>query len=340
MKLALSVALLSGLASASASSVIQGDAARKLMAKSVLRRKLEEEEADEEAEEEEYAWMQNYQVKFVGCTNDMFQNQENGEYESGSVVYRLCAASDECDVESRMGCSEAYGDYVVGINTYTQAIGERMEEAANNGRRLSKKVKVNGKGMSMRRLEEEEFNLQEFAECGRIEVEDDEDENDADEDAEEEEEVEYFVGPACAEDGSDVVLSMYSDEDCLYSSEVTFYELAGMELPYSSGGIASSYCDSCVEQDDDGNVGTSEFCMGLKEASGGCDEYDQSQCDLVEQLQSAIKAESKSGGGMAIFLWILFALALVGGGWWFFKVYKAKKAASGVDTTPISGAMS
>lgn len=328
MKLALSAALLAGVASASAHSVIRGDAARALMKKSTLRRKLEDEEndAEEEEEEEEYAWMQDYKVKFVGCVaGEKFQNQENGEYEGSSVIYRLCASDGECDDESNFGCEEAYGDYVVGINTYTEAFAETLRED-DRRRKLS----------SARRLEEEEFDLNEFAQCGRIEVEDDEDENDNED--EDEEEVEYFVGPACSDDGKDIILSMYSDEDCLYDSDVDFYELAGQNLPYYDGGIASSYCQSCVgEVNDDGEYETSEFCMKMQEASAGCDEYDQSMCETIDELTADLRAEEKKGGGWKVF-WIIVAILLLGGvGWYLYKKQLARKAAAGVDTTPIGG---
>jgi len=333
MKLFLPAALLASAASASAGSVIRGDAARKLMAQSVrvnkkLDRRLEDEDAEEEEAEDDYEWMANYKVKFVQCNAGYgFANAENGEYEQASIIYRLCASDGECDDESAFGCEEAYGDYIVGINTYVQAYAEALEQQQNQ-RKLA---------TSKRRLGDE-FELQEFAECGRIDIEDDENDN-GDEDAED---VEYYVGPACSEDGSDIVLSLFADEDCAYSAGVDFYDLAGQNLPYYDGGIASPYCSACGAYNNNNEFEVSEFCMRLGEASSGCDENDQSQCESIEELTAELRAdESKSNAGKII-LWIIVALVIVGIGFFLFKKQQQKKAASGVDNTPLgtSAAMS
>jgi hypothetical protein len=166
----------------SASHKVSGAAARKLIRAS---RKLEDDNNNNNnnnnEEEDEYSFLMNYRMKFVQCVPDYQVYGEDGEPESSSVIYRLCPTDVES--ESAFGCTdeEAYGDYVVGINSYTQAIAENMQqEAENNGNNNNN----NG----------EEFNLEEYAECSEADMNmEDEDEGrrlDGNQQG-------YYIGPKC-----------------------------------------------------------------------------------------------------------------------------------------------
>jgi hypothetical protein len=186
MKLATSLVLASaGLAAAkkpvaakkavdlTASHKVSGHSARKLIRAS---RKLEENQADEE--EDEYYFLSQYRMKFVQCVAG---EQVPGEdaYESSAVIYRLCPLTD-VESTSAFGCTddEAYGDYVVGINTFTAAIAQNMawerEQAGYE--------------------DDGEFDLEDYAECREADL--NMDENDEGRKLEEQE-YQYFIGPKC-----------------------------------------------------------------------------------------------------------------------------------------------
>ena len=190
MKLATSLVLAStGLAAAkkpatakkavdlTASQEIAGRHARKLVRAS---RKLEDAEQNNEdqAEEDEFYFLTNYRMKFVQCVAD-YKVQGDEGYESSAVIYRLCP--NDVESQSAFGCTdeESYGDYVVGINTYTEAIAENMrEEAEANGQQ-----------------NDDEFDLGEYAQCAAADMEMGDDEGGRKRKLEQWNQ--YFIGPKC-----------------------------------------------------------------------------------------------------------------------------------------------
>ena len=187
MKLATSLVLAStGLAAAkkpaaakkavdlTASQKIAGRNARKLVRAS---RKLEDAEQEDQAEEDEFYFLTNYRMKFVQCVAD-YKVQGDEGYESSAVIYRLCP--NDVESQSAFGCTddESYGDYVVGINTYTEAIAENMrEEAEANGQQ-----------------DDDEFDLGEYSQCVEADMEMGDDEGRK----RKLEQVDfYYIGPKC-----------------------------------------------------------------------------------------------------------------------------------------------
>ena len=179
MKIAASLVLASaGAASAAkkavdltASRKVSGSSARKLIRAS---RKLEENDQDQQ-EEDEFYFLTNYRMKFVQCLAGE-QVQGDDGYESSAVIFRLCASGAEST--SAFGCTDAesYGDYVVGINTYTQAIAENMrEEAEANGQE-----------------DDGDFDLGDYAQCAEADMDMDNGRK-----LDEEEWNQYFIGPKC-----------------------------------------------------------------------------------------------------------------------------------------------
>jgi len=261
-----------------------------------------EENGDDAEEEDEYQFLMNYKLKFMSCkAGETVVNPENGEYEYSAVVFRLCHDSgDGCDDEK--ACSSGYGDYVVGLNTF---VNSYMEDQKDNNNY------------------DDNFQVDEYAECREYENDNDDDGNG----------VAYYIGPACTEDGDDIKLDFFYDEGCTTNPEdVTFTDVSnGWELPYSEGGLVSTYCQSCQEyNEDDAAYEIKEMCQELfEEAAGKCEtemEYyhyygkQEGACDYIAEL---LPAMGGSGGAASWF----FGIAVIGGLASYVYWWKQKKAA-------------
>ena len=186
MKIAASLVLASaGAASAAkkavdltASHKVSGSSARKLIRAS---RKLEENQQDEQ-EEDEFYFLTNYRMKFVQCLAGE-KVQGDDAYESSAVIWRLCDVNSQDLTNSAFGCADedSYGDYVVGINTFTQAIAQNMawerEQAGYE--------------------DDGDFDLEQYSQCAEADLE--MDENDNGRKLEENQNDQYFIGPKCVD---------------------------------------------------------------------------------------------------------------------------------------------
>lgn len=278
-------------------------------------------------EEEEYEFLGDYAIKFLSCKAGEKWVNADGDQESGSIVYRLCPNNGDCDTD----CQDGYGDYVVGMNTFVQEYQESIKEEDRR-----------------RRLEdaddEDEFEVDRYTECGELEIEEQEEEEEEEEEEGEDEDedrkkrrrrlddaVQYYIGPNCTDDGLDVKFQLYTNEYCTkQSSDVSYYDLTGESLPYSSGGLVdSSSCTECYGKDDNGDYELSDFCVNNYEDAYKCETLmqsysangkDESYCDNISALMY-VEPEKK---GSKAFLWFL-ALVAIGG--FAFLVTKKKKAA-------------
>jgi hypothetical protein len=306
MKLATASLLLLSALSASATSIRSGNAARSLLS---VARKLEDQNAaeEEQQQEDEYQFLSKYSLKLIGCsTGEKYKNPENGEYESSSVIFRLCPAA-ECDSDVSYGCKSGYGDYVVGINTFTQAWLEDKREDMQ---------------------QDDNFKVEEFGECREYEADQDNDDENADEEAQ------YYVGPACGDSGNGVSIKLGFFSDYLCSTvpeDVTFEDISnGWSLPYSSG-LVTGACEDCAGYNDNGEYEIGQMCMELYEFSGKCEsgmEYtgqygaQTGSCEMIESLMP----KSKSGGGVGkAFGWILFVLVLGGIAFYGYSIWWRKR---------------
>lgn len=296
---------------------LNGKKARNLVKAS---RKLDQNDNNNNNNQDEWSFLMNYKAKFVMCAaGEKFMGE--GEYEYSSIVYRLCPESfEEPEKESKrsaFGCSddEKYGDYVVGINTYVEAYGEWMEEQWNNNQ--------NNNGRKLN----DEFDLREYAECAEADMDMD---DEGRKNRKLNQEMQFFIGPACTEEGDDIKLEFFSNEGCTYVAEspYTYYELTGRNLPYYDGGLAKQGFTSCQEYDD-GNYDTSEFCMRLYENAGKCEANNQYYCETIEELEAEMKAAEAPSKAGKVFLIIILILLFCGLGYWAFKLYQKKKAAEG-----------
>jgi len=323
MKIAASLVLASaGAASAAkkavdltASHKVSGSSARKLIRAS---RKLEENQ--EEEEEDEFYFLSQYRMKFVQCVAG---EQVPGEdaYESSAVIYRLCPLTD-VESTSAFGCTddEAYGDYVVGINTFTQAVAQNMawerEQAGYE--------------------DDGEFNLEDYAECREADMDMDEDEDEGRKRKLEEQWDQYYIGPKCVNVmdskgkkivGTDIALDFFADETCTTEAQVSYYELTGQEIPYSTGLGLYQEATKCASYNEDGELEIKEVCQQLVEdVAYRCDAVYQGGCEKIEALEAELKASEAKMSGGKVFGIVLLVFVILGAGYYFFMKKKQKDA--------------
>jgi hypothetical protein len=259
------------------------------------------EEAEEE-EEEEYGFLGNYKLKLLSCNQGVrYKNPENGEYEGSSVVFRLCPSSNGCDDDDSKGCKSGYGDYTIGLNTFVEQYIEDKEEEMNG--------------------DDDEYDMKQFGECREVEADQDADDDGANR-------VQYYIGPACSDDGVGVTTKMFTDQYCTEESEdVTYEDISnGVSLPYSEGGLVSNSCESCTVANDNGEYELSDMCMELYENSGKCETEMETYHYQGQQLGSCeVIAEMlpKSGAGAAVMWFLVVAIAVGAAG---YTVMKAKQS--------------
>ena len=303
----------------------------------VLGRRLQDgnqnNQGDDAAEEDEFQFLQNYEQVYMTCDpNKMVYNQEDGNYEVGAVVYRLCPSGTACDDNER-ACASGYGDYVVGLQTY-------MEGFMNQFKREQEEYNQYNGGNN----QDEEFNMEEFGQCGKFEVQANDDQNNQQEFDENGNELSYFIGPLCTE-GGDIRLALFYGPDngedgetaCqpdYETAEGTFYELTGFNLPWSSSIMDDQKCKAyyCSAVNDNGEYEINEFCQQLFENSQmKCEEqmeyyspYGQMVADC-EEVEAMIPSYG-SGNGAGWFVFLLLVACVVGFGVWYFMQQKKKSA--------------
>jgi len=317
MKLSTAFIALATLGSAAAKSITAKTAAKLVRSA----RRLEDADAEEEAEEEEFAFLGNYNVKMVGCKQQLEQPimNEDGEYEYSAVLLRLCPSADGCDSDLTQGCKNGHGDILVGLSTFVEAYFEDMnkqqEENANDGEEE----------------EEEEFEVDRYAKCEEYNPDDNAD--DGNQGAWEN--YQFYVGPTCTEDGLGLKLDLFTDEYCSQVSEIAFDAISnGWALPYSDGGLVSTNCNSCSEYNDDGELEIKEMCQKTYEDAAlkcetGMEFY--SYYGKNEQGCESIAAmfPTKGGNGGKVFGWIVFVAVVLGLG--FYVMWWRKKKATTIE---------
>jgi len=307
MKIAAAFLALATVASTSSAASVSGKTARKLVRAA---RRVEDAEEEAEEEEEEFAFLQNYSIKMVGCKQDLETPivNEEGEYEYQAVLLRLCPASEGCDSSLTEGCKSGYGDLLVGVNTFVEAYMEDMNQQQEDNEDEEE--------------EEDEFDMDKFAKCE--EYNPDENADDGNQGAWEN--YQFFVGPTCTEDGLNLKLELFTDQYCSQVSEITFDTISnGWTLPYSDGGLVSTNCASCTEYNDDGELELKEICQkSYEDAATKCEEgmeyysyYGQNVqgCETIAEM-----FPKKGGNGGKIFGYFVLAAVVVGLGgyimWW------------------------
>eukprot|EP00339_Tiarina_fusa_P002600 CAMPEP_0117026114 /NCGR_PEP_ID=MMETSP0472-20121206/19220_1 /TAXON_ID=693140 ORGANISM="Tiarina fusus, Strain LIS" /NCGR_SAMPLE_ID=MMETSP0472 /ASSEMBLY_ACC=CAM_ASM_000603 /LENGTH=297 /DNA_ID=CAMNT_0004733011 /DNA_START=101 /DNA_END=994 /DNA_ORIENTATION=+ len=275
---------------AAAGKSISGKSAAK-----ILRAARRVEEGDDAAEEDEFAYLGNYNLKMVSCkAGETVINAENGDYEYGAAVLRLCPSSSGCDSTEVTGCDSGYGDIVVSLATFVDAYFEDQRDNMNW---------------------DDNFDGDKYAQCDQYDVEDQGDDGQENQYAN----YAFYIGPACTEEGDDIRLALFEDEVCTYESAVAFEDISnGWSLPYSSGGLVSTSCSDCMEINDDGEYQLREMCQNVYEAAASkCEtnmEYvsyygaNEQGCEYISEMLPA----KRGGSAGKVFGWIIFVLLIAG----------------------------
>ncbi|KAG7350832.1 hypothetical protein IV203_010192 [Nitzschia inconspicua] len=288
MKLSTAFVALTTLASAAAKSISSG-AAQKMVRSA---RKLEE----AAQQEEDYAFLGYYEAKVVGCTKTLESPivNEQGEYEYEAVLVRLCPAEAGCDSSSTGGCKGGFGDMLVGLSTFVEAYFEDQRD-----------------NMQW----DDAFQVDKFAKCEQYNP--DENADDANRGAWEN--YQFFIGPTCSDDGLGVKLELFTDDACTQVSEIDFETVSnGWTLPYGTGGLISTSCNSCTEYNNNGELELRESCVrSYQNAPYKCEtgmeyySYFGQNVQGCELITATFPAKS-SGSGGKVFGWIVLALVVVG----------------------------
>jgi hypothetical protein len=227
----------------------------------------------------EYNDLSGFSVRFERCQYVKSFDDELAEENAASVlalkhfvVYKLCP-SDECST-----CSGVHGDYVVDLEDYLQSTVEHAEEALQY---LCDNCNYNsgsdGCGTVCYQYDNLEANgyvdAAAYIECQQVDVQNDDDANNQ----------QLYIGPRCSQDGSEILIGLFMDEDCLepyYDQEVE--DVLGMKLSYHIlANVQSnddSLCMSCKEDDGDQNENdagdyddVNEMCENIYQTSGKCE---------------------------------------------------------------------
>lgn len=258
---------------------------------------------NDDANANEYAFLGGYSLKLLSCKTDVgYVNPTTGAAEYDSIVFRLCPTTGTCADDTTSGCGAGYGDYVVGINTF---VAEYLDQKRDE-------MQV-----------DDAFKVEDLGECRQYEADKD---GDAGDDA-----TAYYVGPACSSDGKSVRVALYKDACQTLSDSVSFEDLSnGISLPYSTGGLVSNYCESCMVTDDNGDTALADMCLNLYGESGKCEtkmetfHYSGKVETGCEAVSALLPRKSKSSGGKVVG-WLFFVLVVIGVGAFAFTAMKKKK---------------
>lgn len=259
---------------------------------------------DDAAAESAYVFLEEYDLKMLACkSGEVFTNPTTGATEQSSVVFRLCPNST-CSDTSNHGCTSGYGDYVVGLDSFVQYYLESKRD-----------------DMQV----DDSFKVEDLGECRKYEGDKDA--------ANYQEGVYYYVGPGCTSDGTGIKVELYSDEYCKTPATISFEEISnGISLPYSTGGLVSTYCEGCGGYSDKGVYQVEDVCLNLYELAGKCETkmstfyYSgkvETGCSTVEALVP--RSAKSSGKAGKIFGWLFFSLVVVGAAAFAFTTLKKKK---------------
>jgi len=302
----------------------------------------------------DYSYVANYSIKFQGC-NDVSQWNNGDDDDNGARIktvhfarFRLCP-TDSCDNDSAIGCTSGFGDYIVDLNTFVQSyLEDKQQTEEYNCQYLQDNScdcdndNVDDEDGCLNTCyanagldycienedEDEQFQVQDYAQCAQFEYDQNDDENRRRLD-EAEEEVQYFIGAYCGSEDGDIRLGFFSDDTCTQESSTSYYSLTGSSLPYSDESIVSTKCISCKEpadnnanQDDneaEDEDQVKEICEEMYMYAGKCESYmgiqypTETGCTYIEGLQ----VNSINGNGIIssvsnsaiVAMWVFMATA-------------------------------
>jgi len=284
-------------------------------------RKLEQND-----DEVDFEWVAGYSIKFQGCHhisqwNEEADGEEDVRIETKRLVrFRLCP-TDYCSAENAGGCSDAYGDYVIDMNTYLMAYFQAVEDFNeykceyleqmvcgcgdddgnnNNGDDWDEDKCLwdcyEARGMEEICMEDnpyvdddqddgDQFELEAYMECAQADIGNDNRRQ------LNQEEVEYFIGPYCAEQGGVIYLGMFTDDACTvfaddYGGKELYLAMAGEDLPYAESSLVGPECMSCMEPAE------------IEDNDNGNDNQDEDQ--VIEVCEELYRGAGKCEQGMGL----------------------------------------
>lgn len=204
----------------------------------------------------DFSWVADFSIKFQGCHhvsqwNDAADENSDVRIQTKRLIrFRLCPTKT-CSASSAAGCSSAYGDYVIDMNTFLESYYQAVEnynqykcEATlqkcncNNDDRNN-----NGDDFDMEACEyqcyatygmlescnannnQQQFQLADYVACAEFQPPEDEaqEEEGQQEDGQEggrrleqqdDNQNQYFIGPYCSEQGGAIYLGLFTDDTC------------------------------------------------------------------------------------------------------------------------------
>lgn len=170
---------------------------------------------DAAAEENMEAFLMDYSIKFMKCLPDQVLTDADYNDHFGVVIFRMCPAN-QCSNDN--GCKSGYADFAIDVGTYVNAFFEDQQDNMNW---------------------DDNFDGEGFGQCNQYNVGDDDGGD-----------IDYYIGPGCTEDGLGVKMGLYEDKYCYQESETSFETISnGWSLPYNDGGLVSTKCIDCTEDD-------------------------------------------------------------------------------------------
>ena len=322
-----SALVLASLAAAVSARGLSADKATGLLAHA---RRLNDGEEGQQEQEMDLSWAVDFSVKYQGCHHIKQWNNEVDEDADVRILtkrlvrFRLCP-SDECSAVKANGCKEGFGDYIVDmdvyLNNYWQAKEADQELGCNNylaqycepdcqnedddqvcqaqcmaNAGMDYCVENNGNAdqEGYDEQQQEEINVEDYFECQQIQIQANGNQENGDGNANG---MEYFAGPYCSEQGGAIKIGVFTDDQCTEFAGKTFYQLTGMNMPYSDESLVEDECRSCEQpqeyvaydnyqneqeneeydenmQNDNWQAAeTREFCGTLYQEAGKCETY-------------------------------------------------------------------
>lgn len=192
-------------------------------------RKLED-GGEQNAQMEDF--LTDFSIRMTKCLPKQVLTDVDGTQHTGVVLFRMCPTNSCSDDK---GCSSGYADFAVDVGTFVSAFVEDQQDNMN--------------------VDDQQFDIASFGECSRYQVQGGGNNNNDNQ---------YYMGPACTDDGTGIKLTIFDDQYCYEQSVTSFESISnGWTLPYSDGGLTSSKCLSCT----DGDGALKSMCMDLYEKS-------------------------------------------------------------------------
>lgn len=196
--------------------------------------------------EEVEAALVDFELKLLKCEGEVSLGMsDEGVLKYGVAIVRACP-KNTCSSKTQGGCKKGHADFAIPLTDFVEAY---IQDQADN--------------MQW----DDAQDMSNFAQCAAY---------NQDMDDQAQGESQYYVGPGCTSNGKDIKLAVFDDQYCQTESSTSFEEISnGWTLPFSDGGLVSSQCLKCSEEDGNGGYGLKEMCATFYEdAALRCEEWD------------------------------------------------------------------